>query len=284
MMFATTPHRLKAYNTMETMNRIEKRFATLKQEGRAGLIPFIMGFDGGKQTSAELLKALPAAGADIIEIGIPFSDPMADGPVIQAAGKRALEQGATVAGILELVEEFRKNDADTPIILMGYYNPVYHFGGEAFCAAAAKSGVDGIILVDLPPEEEEELRPYLKQNGLEFIRLIAPTSGDARLPRLCASAGGFVYYISITGITGAKAADTSALKSQIDHLRQFSTLPVAVGFGIKTAEQVAEVAQFADAVVVGSALVDVIAKAKNSNSAVREASAFVSNLSKGLKR
>jgi tryptophan synthase alpha chain len=264
--------------------RIEQAFAKLKQANRAALIPFIMGYDGGKQTTASLLSALPAAGANIIEIGIPFSDPMADGPVIQAAGKRALDAGGTLAGILEIVREFRTQNTDTPIILMGYYNPIYRFGGEKFCAEAVQAGVDGVILVDLPPEEEEELRPYLSSSGLELIRLIAPTSGDDRVAKLSASAGGFVYYISITGITGAKAANTNALKDQLDHMRSFTKLPIAVGFGIKTAEQVAQVAQFADAVVVGSALVDVIAQQKDAASATAAASAFISSLAKGLSR
>ncbi len=221
-----------------------------------------MGYDPDAETTAALLDALPEAGADIIEIGMPFSDPMADGPVIQAAGKRALAAGATVSGILELVSGFRKKHADVPIILMGYFNPIYRYGNENFCRDAATAGVDGIILVDLPPEEDPEIRPYLDASGLNLIRLIAPTSGDERLPVLAKSASGFIYYISITGITGAKAADAGALKQQIDHLRKFTKLPIAVGFGIKTAEQVKEVAAFSDAVVVGSALVDVISQQK----------------------
>jgi len=288
-------------------DRIEKTFAKLRSEKRAALIPFIMGYDPDAATTAALLDALPGAGANIIEIGMPFSDPMADGPVIQAAGKRALATGATVAGILELVRGFRKKHADVPIILMGYFNPVYRYGlptperslsakagslqqssgfaqagNEKFCKDAAAAGVDGIILVDLPPEEEQEIRPYLDSSGLKLIRLVAPTSGDARLPLLAKSASGFIYYISVTGITGAKAADTGALKTKIEHLRQFTKLPIAVGFGIKTAAQVKEVSAFSDAVVVGSALVDIIGKAKGKEDIVKSSIEFVRQLANAL--
>jgi len=263
-------------------DRISSCFEALKKQRRAALIPFIMGYDPDAATTAALLDALPAAGADLIEIGMPFSDPMADGPVIQAAGKRALAAGATVSGILELVRGFRKKHAAVPIILMGYFNPVYRYGSETFCKGAAQAGVDGIILVDLPPEEEQEIRLYLDASGLKLIRLVAPTSDDNRLPLLAKSASGFVYYISITGITGAKAANAGALKSQIDHVRRFTTLPVAVGFGIKTAQQVKEAAQFCDAVVVGSALVDLISKQKGKTAAVNAASRFVSELAEGV--
>lgn len=261
--------------------RIESTFAKLKTENRAALIPFIMGYDPDAKTSAAILDALPKAGADLIEIGMPFSDPMADGPVIEAAGHRALKAGASVAGILELVRGFRKNHPDTPIILMGYFNPIYRYGYERFCKDAAAAGVDGLILVDLPPEEEGEIKPYLDANGLKLIRLIAPTSDDKRLPTLAASASGFVYYISVTGITGAKSANVENLKSQLAHVQKFTKLPVAVGFGIKTAAQVKDVAAIADAVVVGSALVDVIAKSKD---AAKAAADFVSDLAKGLRR
>lgn len=258
--------------------RIKKTFAKLRAEKRAALIPFIMGYDPDADTTAALLDALPGAGADLIEIGMPFSDPMADGPVIQAAGKRALAAGATVAGILELVRGFRKKHADTPIILMGYFNPVYRYGNEKFCKDAAAAGVDGIILVDLPPEEEQEIRPYLDSSGLKLIRLVAPTSGDDRLPLLAESASGFIYYISVTGITGAKTADAGALKSKIEHLRMFTKLPIAIGFGIKTAEQVKQVSAFSDAVVVGSALVDIMGKNKGKNNIVKSATEFVRQL------
>ncbi len=264
--------------------RIETAFARLKTENRAALIPFIMGGDPSLDTTAKLLAALPAAGADLIEIGMPFSDPMADGPVIQLAGWRALDAGANVIKIIALVADFRKTNTETPIILMGYFNPVYRYGCEAFCNDAVKAGVDGIILVDLPPEEEQEMRPFLDSSGLKLIRLIAPTSGDDRLELLSKSATGFIYYISITGITGAKTADTGSLSTKVAHLRQFSKLPVAVGFGIKTAQAVADVAPIADAIVVGSALVDVIAREKDAASAVKAASAFVTQLAAGLRR
>ena len=263
-------------------SRIDAAFARAKAENRAALIPFIMGGDPDAGTCAALLAALPAAGADLIEIGMPFSDPMADGPVIQAAGKRALEAGASVKSILKLVADFRKTNKDTPIILMGYFNPVYRYGCEAFCRDAVQAGADGVILVDLPPEEEQEMRPYLDAGGLKLIRLIAPTSGDDRLGLLSESASGFMYYISITGITGAKAADTGTLAAKLTHVREFTSLPVAVGFGIKSAAQVGEVAPMADAVVVGSALVDIIAH--NPHDAVAAASSFVTQLAAGLKR
>ncbi|MEQ1789498.1 MAG: tryptophan synthase subunit alpha [Rickettsiales bacterium] len=255
--------------------RIEQTFKKLKTQKRSALIPFIMGCDPDMETSAKILMALPTAGADIVEIGMPFSDPMADGAVIQAAGIRALSAGATVMGIIKMVREFRANNNETPIILMGYFNPIYRYGVEKFCADAVAAGVDGVIIVDLPPEEEGEIRPYLTMSGLKLIRLIAPTSGDDRIKMLADSASGFMYYISITGITGTKTADSGALKSQIEHVRQFTKLPVAVGFGIKTPQQVNEVSEFSDAVVVGSALVDIIAKSEDK---VAAATKFVETL------
>lgn len=259
--------------------RIKQRFEALKAENRAGLVTFIMAGDPGIEASQAILNALPKAGADIIEIGMPFSDPMADGPTIQAAGLRALNAGIKLKDILAMVAKFRATDAATPIILMGYYNPLYHYGVEKFCADAAAAGADGVILVDLPPEEEAEFKPYAAKLGIDLIRLIAPTSDDTRLPRLCQSASGFVYYISIAGITGAAVAATSNLRAHVAHLREYTALPIAVGFGIKTPEQVAEVAAFADAVVVGSALVDVIARTQGD---ANEASRFVRSLADGL--
>lgn len=257
------------------ITRIEKTFTKLKEQKRTALIPFIMGYDPDGETSAKILAALPAAGADIIEIGMPFSDPMADGAVIQAAGIRALKAGTTVTKIIEMVRDFRKNNNETPIILMGYFNPVYRYGVEKFCKDAVAAGVDGIIIVDLPPEEEGEIRPHLTATGLDLIRLIAPTSGDDRLPLLVASASGFAYYISIAGITGAKTADCNELKTKIEHLRKFTKLPIAVGFGIKTPQQVTDISKFSDAVVVGSALVDIIAKSEDK---VAAASKFIRSL------
>ncbi len=260
-------------------NRISERFAKVNAEGRAALIPFIMGGDPGMEACEAILNELPDAGADIIEIGAPFSDPMADGTVIQQAGLRALKAGATLSGILDMIARFRKYDAKTPIVLMGYYNPIYRMGVDAFCARAAEAGVDGVILVDLPPEEEEEFTSEAKASGLAFIRLIAPTSGEARARQLLSTASGFVYCIAIAGITGAKGAEGTAVKEMVSAIKQHATLPVAVGFGIKTPEQAKEVGAFADAVVVGSALVDVIARSKgNAAEAVR----FVGELSRAL--
>lgn len=263
--------------------RIAAAFERARTEGRAALIPFIMGGDPDMATAAAILAELPAAGADIIEIGMPFSDPMADGPVIQAAGLRALASGAHVETILGMVARFREKNNHTPIILMGYYNPVFRMGAANFCQRAAKAGVDGVILVDLPPEEEAEFTASAKEAGLSFIRLIAPTSGEQRLKSLVQSASGFVYYISVTGITGAQSAEISALQASVAQLKGATTLPIAVGFGIKTPERAAQVGAFADAVVVGSALVEIIGNAPKQEAPAR-AGAFVSSLAAGLKR
>jgi tryptophan synthase alpha chain len=264
--------------------RIEECFAELKSEKRAGLIPFIMGYDPDADTTLALMQAMVANGADLIEIGVPFSDPMADGPIIQAAGQRALKAGASLAGILEMVGQFRQDDAQTPVILMGYYNPIYRYGAEKFCEDAAKAGIDGLIIVDLPPEEEEELTQYLEKSSVHFIRLVAPTSLENRLPRLMKAASGFVYYISVAGITGQKSADQDVLEGQLKQLRAETDLPVAVGFGIKTVQQAKAVAGVADAVVVGSALVDVIAKADSKVDKVACAEQFISSLATALQR
>lgn len=263
------------------ISRITEKFAALKKQARPGLVTFIMGGDPGVAQSLAILKALPGAGADVIEIGMPFSDPMADGPTIQAAGIRALKAKTKLADILHMVVDFRAEDGSTPIILMGYYNPICHYGIERFCADAVKVGVDGLIIVDIPPEEEDEFKPYAEKAGLALIRLVAPTSLNDRLPLLLRSTQGFVYYISVTGITGAKSADTSVLKSQVEKIKSQTALPVAVGFGVKTPAQAAEIGQYADAVVVGSALVDIIAKAQD---APKEAAAFVQSLAEALKK
>ncbi len=235
------------------MTRIETIFAKTKTESRPALIPFIM---GGDDDTAAMLAALAENGADIIEIGVPFSDPMADGSVIQAAGLRALQSGASLKKILGIVADFRKKNTSTPIILMGYYNPIYRYGNEQFCKSAKDAGVDGVIVVDLPPEEEQELTPHLKKTGIDFIRLIAPTSTGERLKKLCASASGFIYYIAVAGITGGKSATKEELQHRLTEIRAHTKLPIAVGFGIKTPEQAAELKDLADAVVVGSALVE----------------------------
>lgn len=258
-------------------SRIEETFAALKAKKQKALVTFIMGGDPDMAESEKLLMGLPAAGADMIEIGMPFSDPMADGPAIQAAGLRALKAGTMLKAVIALVKRFRTKHT-TPVILMGYYNPVYHFGVEAFCKAATEAGVDGVILVDLPPEEEDEFVSVATPHGLKLIRLIAPTTDDARLTRLAANAGGFLYYIAVAGVTGTKSADIATLTRRVSHIASRVNLPVAVGFGIRTPEQAAETAQICDAVVVGSALVETVAK-----NGVEAGIAFVQTLSKAIK-
>jgi len=243
------------------VSRIARRFAKLKEEGRAGLVTFLMAGDPSREAFQRILAGLPGAGADLIEIGMPFSDPMADGPAIQAAGLRALKAGMTLKGTLELVREFRRGDDATPIVLMGYYNPIYRHGSEKFVADARDAGVDGLIIVDLPPEEDEELALPAMAGGLDFVRLTAPTTDEHRLPTVLRRASGFVYYVSITGITGTRSAAVASVETALERLRRFTDLPVAVGFGIKTPGQAAEVARHADAAVVGSALVQRIAEA-----------------------
>jgi tryptophan synthase alpha chain len=265
------------------MNRIDNAFAAAKKQKRAALIPFIMGGDHGLGVTADLLKALPKAGADLIEIGIPFSDPMADGPTIQAAGLRALKAGATVAGILKTVAAWRKQNKTTPVILMGYYNPIYRYGAEKFCKDAAKSGVDGLIIVDLPPEEEGEIRPYIDASPIKLIRLIAPTTPDKRLYQIMKTVEGFIYFISMTGVTGGASANISLTKEYVTHLRRFTKIPIAVGFGIRTVEQAKKIGRFANAIVVGSAIINVMEKKKDKKAAVKAAVTFVSSLAKALR-
>jgi len=238
--------------------RIDHRFAKLKEEGRAALVTFLMAGDPDADTSLAIVKALPAAGADVIELGMPFTDPMADGPAIQAAGLRALKAGQNMKKTLALVRAFRKDDDATPIVLMGYYNPIYIYGVDKFLVDAKSAGVDGLIVVDLPPEEDDELcLPALKA-GLNFIRLATPTTDDKRLPTVLNNTSGFVYYVSITGITGMAAPDTSKVAAAVTRIKRHTKLPVAVGFGVRTAEQAAAIAQGADGVVVGSALVEIV--------------------------
>ena len=237
------------------MSRIEKRFAALRAEGRAGLVAYLTAGDPDPETALSLFRGLPAAGADLVEIGMPFSDPMADGPLIQAAGQRALKAGATLRKTLAIVRELRRADAATPLVLMGYYNPIYRYGALAFAQDAAAAGVDGVIVVDLPPEEDAELTLPARAAGLDFVRLATPTSDEARLPTILEGAGGFLYYVAIAGITGTRSADREAVAAAVGRLRRFTSLPVAVGFGIKNPEQAAAVARAADAAVVGSALV-----------------------------
>jgi len=245
--------------------RIDKRFAALKAEGRAALVTFLMSGDPDEATSLAIIKALPAAGADLIELGMPFTDPMADGPSVQAAGLRALSAGQTLRKTLQMVREFRKTDDATPIILMGYYNPIYIYGVEKFLADAKADGVDGLIIVDLPPEEDEELcLPALKA-GVNFVRLATPTTDDKRLPAVLANTSGFVYYVSLTGITGSAIADTDKVKAAVARIKRHTKLPVAVGFGVKTAAQSRTIAEAADGVVVGTALVDALKNSLDAN-------------------
>jgi len=241
------------------VTRIERRFAALREEGRAGLVTYLTAGDPDPDTAARLFSGLAAAGADLIEIGMPFSDPMADGPVIQEAGQRALKQGMTLRRTLALVRELRRADDTTPIVLMGYYNPIYRYGADAFARDAVSAGVDGVIVVDLPPEEDAELTGPARAAGLDFVRLATPTSDDRRLPRIVERASGFVYYVAIAGITGTRSADAASVATAVIRLRRFTALPVAVGFGIRTPEQAAEVARAADAAVVGSSLVQRLA-------------------------
>ena len=269
------------------MSRIDQRFADLRAQRRAGLVTFVMGGDPDPATSLALLKALPAAGADVIEIGMPFSDPMADGPAIQAAGLRALRVGMNLRGVLDLVAEFRKGDADTPIVLMGYYNPIYVYGVEKFLADARAAGADGMIVVDLPPEEDEELCLPALRAGLSFIRLATPTTDDARLPAVLANTSGFVYYVSITGVTGAGKPDYSKVASAVARIKGHTSLPVAVGFGVKNAAAAAEIARSADAVVVGSALIDALAatldaQGRGGAAAVDAVTRLVGELARGV--
>jgi len=238
------------------MTRIDARFAALKREGRAGLITFVMAGDPDPDTSAAILKALPQAGADVIEMGMPFTDPMADGPAIQAAGLRALRAGQNMVKTFALVRDFRAEDSATPVVLMGYYNPIYIYGVARFLADAQGAGVDGVIVVDLPPEEDTELCLPALQAGLNFIRLATPTTDDERLPAVLANTSGFVYYVSITGITGAAAPDARLVVEAVGRIKRHTSLPVAVGFGVKDAASAAAIARGAEAVVVGSALVE----------------------------
>ena len=238
--------------------RIDTRFAELKKQGRSAFITFLMAGDPDPVTSLEIIKALPGAGADVIEIGMPFTDPMADGPSIQAAGLRALKGGMTLKKTLELVSGFRKEDNATPLVLMGYYNPIYIYGVERFLADAKSAGVDGLIIVDLPPEEDAELCVPALKAGLNFIRLATPTTDDKRLPAVLANTSGFVYYVSVTGITGAAAADSGAVSAAVARIKRHTELPVCVGFGIRTPDAARAIASHADGAVVGTALVDAL--------------------------
>ncbi len=241
------------------MGRIAARFAQLHRQGRGALIPFLEAYDPDRETSMAILRGMPAAGADLIEIGVPFTDPAADGPTIQRAGQRALKAGGTLPGALQMVRDFRGGDSDTPIILMGYLNPILAYGAERFCGDAEQAGVDGMIVVDMPPEESDELIPSMRAAGLDLIRLVAPTTDDRRLPLVLEGAGGFVYYVAITGITGTRSATQEDLARAIPRVRAHTDLPIAIGFGIRTPEQAAHATQVADGAVVASALIETLA-------------------------
>ena len=273
---------------MTHATRIDARFAQLKKEQRPALVTFVSAGDPDLETSEKILAGLPAAGADIIELGMPFSDPMADGPGIQLAGQRALAAGQTLKKTLAMVAEFRKGDDATPIVLMGYYNPIYIFGVEAFIAAARQAGVDGLIVVDLPPEEDEELCIPALAAGLNFIRLTTPTTDDRRLPAVLKNTSGFVYYVSMTGITGATIKSHAAVGEAVKRIKSHTDLPVAVGFGIKTAEDAALIGRDADGVVVGTALCnalgDSLVDGKPTPGTVSAVTDLVASLAEGVRR
>ncbi len=268
--------------------RIDARFAALKTEGRAALVTFVMAGDPDLATSLELLKSLPAAGADVIEVGMPFTDPMADGPAIQAAGLRALKAGTTLAKTIQLVKDFRAGDDATPIVLMGYYNPIYVYGVERFLVDAKAAGVDGMIVVDLPPEEDAELCLPARAAGLNFIRLATPTTDDKRLPKVLENTSGFVYYVSLTGITGAALADYAGVAEAVVRIKGHTAMPIAVGFGVKNVENAAQIARSADGVVVGSALVEALkgsldAEGRASAGSVEAVTSLVASLAQGVR-
>jgi len=272
------------------VSRIAARFAELKRQGRGGLITFTTAGDPDLETSYRILKGLPAAGADLIELGMPFSDPMADGPSIQLSGQRALKAGITVDATLGLVRRYRdeSGDDETPILLMGYYNLIYRRGPEAFCKAAAAAGVDGLIVVDLPPEEAEELKPFATRCDIDTVMLTAPTTDAARLPAVLEFASGFLYYVSILGVTGTRSATDEAVRAAVRHLRAHTQLPIGVGFGIRTPQQAATISSIADAAVVGSAIVDKVrdgldANGKPTPGLVEGVLSYVRELSAGVR-
>ncbi|WP_322989531.1 tryptophan synthase subunit alpha [Hoeflea sp.] len=250
--------------------RIDTRFEKLKAEDRPALVTYFMGGDPDYDTSLKIMQALPGAGSDVIELGMPFSDPMADGPAIQMAGQRALKAGQSLKRTLDLARDFRKTDNETPIVLMGYYNPIYIYGVEKFLVDAREAGIDGLIVVDLPPEMDEELCLPALEAGLNFIRLATPTTDDKRLPRVLSNTSGFVYYVSMTGITGSAIADTSKVNLAVERIKSHTDLPVCVGFGVKTAEQARVIGQSADGVVVGTAIVNQIANTLDANGAATD--------------
>ena len=265
------------------MSCIEKKFAELQKRGEAALIPFVTAGDPNLATTLKILRALEKGGADCIELGIPFSDPTADGPTIQRSSERALKNGLSLPRILQLVRQFRRT-SEVPIVLFGYFNPIFHYGLENFCRAAARAGADGILCVDLPPEESAELKRWTDAEGLDLIFLLSPMSGPDRVELVAGKGRGFIYYVSVTGVTGARQALDDQLRSQVARVRRATSLPVGVGFGISTPKQAAWIAGFADAAVVGSALVERIEKAKGGVEKARCAGAFVSELKRAIKQ
>lgn len=264
------------------MSRIEKRFNEVKEQGRKALVTFITAGDPDEAKSLAVLEQLPDAGADIIEIGMPFTDPMADGPAIQASSLRALEKGMSLKGVLKMLQQFRTKNTDTPVILMGYFNPIYAYGIKDFVQDAKSAGADGLIVVDLPPEEDEELRIPAQDAGLDFIKLLTPTTDETRLPKILESASGFLYYVSITGVTGTKSADIGKVGDHIATIKQHTNLPVAVGFGIKTPDDAAAMGQIADGVVVGSAIVATMESNQNDSGMPQKVAKQVQDLAAAL--
>jgi len=265
------------------MSRLQSRFAELKQQNRAALVTFITAGDPGYATSLEILKGLPAAGADVIELGMPFTDPMADGPAIQLANIRALAAKQDLAKTLQMVREFREGNSDTPLVLMGYFNPIHKYGVPAFIADAKAAGVDGLIVVDLPPEHNADLCDPAQAAGLDFIRLTTPTTDDKRLPKVLNGSSGFVYYVSVAGVTGAGSATLEHVEQAVARLRRHTDLPISIGFGIRTAEHAATIARLADGVVVGSALIDHIANAASQQEAVKGLLGLCAELAEGVR-
>ncbi|MFI0471854.1 tryptophan synthase subunit alpha [Halomonas sp. HMF6819] len=271
-------------NSTDSISRIERCFAALKAQDRPALVSFLTAGDPNPDTSQRLLDGLPEAGVDIIELGMPFSDPMADGPAIQKAALRALDAGQTQAKTLAMVKRFREKNQDTPIVLMGYYNPIYCYGVERFLEDAARAGVDGLIVVDLPPEHDDELCTPAARHGIDFIRLATPTTDAKRLPQVLANASGFIYYVSVAGVTGAGAATPDSVERAVADLKRHTRLPIGVGFGIRTPEQAATIGRFSDAVVVGSALVDHIEQAATPDESVARVHGLVRELAQSVRR
>jgi tryptophan synthase alpha chain len=254
---------VKKYESDFLMSRLAAKFDALKKEGRAAFVPFITAGDPDMETSFAILEKLPAAGADVIELGMPFTDPMADGPAVQASSVRALKAGASMVKVLEMVKKFRRTNKDTPIVLMGYYNPIHAYGTARFARDVAAAGVDGLIVVDLPLEEDEVLRTPASAQGVDLIRFVTPTTDDARLKRICADASGYLYYVSVAGVTGTKAVPEDEVRAAMARVRAATSLPCTVGFGIRSPEQAAAIANVADGVVVGSAIVSKVAENLN---------------------